>query len=98
MDETTITGILPNMTVEISHRADPEGGAELMTINLRATPDFQAALPLIGGLGQMAPLLAPMQMWSQAMEAWMAPWRDMTRQLAQANPLLHLVGEFPPRK
>jgi len=94
MDETTITGHLPNMTVEISHRADPDGGAELMTIHLRASPDFQTALPLagglVGGLGQMSPLFAPLQMWSQAMETWMAPWR----QLADANPLLRLMGEI----
>ena len=92
MDQTTITGTLPNMTVEISHRADPDGGAEVMTIHLRATPDFQAALPLIGGLGQMAPLLAPMQMWTQAMETWLAPWRH----LATANPLLRFLGEDQP--
>ena len=89
MDETTITGTLPTMTVEISHRADPDGGAELMTIHLRATPDFHTALPLIGGLGQMSPLLAPWHMWQQAMAAWMAPWRN----LAAANPLLRLMGE-----
>lgn len=89
MDETTITGTLPNMTVEITHRADPQGGAEIMTINLRATPDFNAALPLIGGLGQMAPLLAPMQMWSQVMQTWMAPWQE----LAKVNPLLRLFDD-----
>ena len=89
MDETTITGALPNMSVEIRHHSDPEGGAEIMTINLRATPDFQSALPLIGGLGQMSPLFAPMAWWGQAMEAWTAPWR----QLAEANPLLRLMRE-----
>ncbi|MBI2239829.1 MAG: hypothetical protein HYU59_03390 [Magnetospirillum gryphiswaldense] len=90
MDETTITGNLPNMTIEISHRADPEGGAEMMTIQLRAMPDFQTALPLAGSLlqGQMLPLMAPMQMWSQAMDMWTAPWR----QLAEANPLLRLIS------
>ena len=89
MDETTITGVLPNMSVEIRHHSDPDGGAEIMTINLRATPDFQSALPLIGGLGQMSPLFAPMALWGQAMEAWTAPWR----QLAEANPLLRLMRE-----
>lgn len=99
MDETKITGQLPNVTVEISHRADPEGGAEMMTIHLRASPDFQTALPLAGGflqggLAQMSPLFSPLQMWTQALEMWTAPWR----QLAQANPLLRLLSEQPQGK
>jgi len=89
MEQTTITGNLPNMTVEINHRSDPDGGAELMTIHLRATPDFQSALPLLGGLGQMSPFFAPMTLWTQMLEAWTAPWRQM----AAANPLLQLMGE-----
>ncbi|MBR9970739.1 hypothetical protein [Magnetospirillum sulfuroxidans] len=99
MEQTTITGNLPNMTIEINHRSDPDGGAELMTIHLRATPDFQSALPLLGGLGQMTPLLgglgqmtplfAPMTLWTQMLEAWAAPWRQM----ATANPLLQLMRE-----
>lgn len=108
MDETTITGHLPNMKVEISHRVDAEAGAEVMTIQLRASPDFNAALPLAGNflqssltsallqsplmadMGRMGPGLDPMAMWSQAMEMWMAPWR----QLAKTNPLLSLMSEL----
>ncbi len=108
MDETTITGNLPNMKVEISHRVDAEAGAEVMTIQLRASPDFNAALPLAGGflqssltnallqsplmgeMGRMGPGMDPMALWGQAMEMWMAPWR----QLAQANPLLSFLGEL----
>ena len=87
MDEMTITGNLPNMKVEISHRADPAQGAEVMTIHLTATPDFQAALPLLGQMAQMPAMMAPMALWSQALEAWAAPWR----QLAQMNPIMRLL-------
>lgn len=89
MDQTIITGNLPNMTVEISHRSDPEAGAELMTIHLRATPDFQSALPLLGGLSHLSPLFAPMTLWTEMLEAWAAPWQ----QIVAANPLLRFMGE-----
>lgn len=75
MTETKLTGTLPNMVVEITHRAAPDGSAEHMTIQLTATPSFEAALPM---LAQM-PML--MNGWSQF---WLAPWLS----LARANPLL----------
>ncbi|CAA7625401.1 hypothetical protein [Magnetospirillum sp. UT-4] len=78
MTETRLTGTLPNMTVEILHQAEPESGAERMTIHLVARPDFQAALPLVGGLAQMPAMLAlwqaPFQAWAQAVQAVAAPW------------------------
>jgi hypothetical protein len=75
MTETKLTGTLPNMVMEITHRAEPDGSAEHMTIHLTATPGFDAVLPM---LTQM-PML--MNGWSQF---WLAPWLGMAR----ANPLL----------
>lgn len=82
MTETKLTGTLPNMVVEITHRAEPDGSAEHMTIQLTATPSFDAALPM---LAQMPMLLTamqgPMAGWTQF---WLAPWIGMMR----SNPLL----------
>jgi hypothetical protein len=45
MDETRITGRLPGLDIEIAHRTEPE--AEILAISLRATPSFEAVLPLV---------------------------------------------------
>lgn len=96
MPETKLTGTLPTMSVEITHRTAPDGSAEHMTIEVTATPGFDAMLPL---LTQMPLMLAgmnnpttfwPMADWAQA---WLAPWTA----LARANPFLppqiaHFLG------
>lgn len=92
MDETKLTADLPTMNVEIVHRAAPDGRGETVTIQLNATPDFRAALPLLAGMAQLplvlgqaaqAPL-SPLALWTQAAQAMTAPWRA----LAETNPLL----------
>jgi hypothetical protein len=92
MDETRLTGALPNMNVEIIHHTAPDGSAERLTIHLTATPDFHAALPLLGALGQMPLLLAnPFAAWVQAMRMMMGPFAGMV----QTNPLTTLMyGDF----
>lgn len=65
MTETILTGNLPNMTVRISHRAEPDGSAEHMLIQLTALPSFDAALPM----------LTLFTAWN----AWMAPWAALAR-------------------
>lgn len=104
MDETTITGTLPhlpnmpNVTVRISHRADPDGGAETVTIQVQASPDFQTGLPLLGSFAGLAAPAAfpitfmdtlgggasPFALWDQMIQAWLEPWAA----LARFNPLL----------
>ena len=84
MDETKLTGALPNMTVEITHGTSDDGSAEHLTIHLKATPNLQSALPLFGGLLQLPFMLgqSPFAAWTQATQALMAPWAN----LAQLNP------------
>lgn len=92
MDETKLTADLPTMTVEIIHRAAPDGSGETVAIQLHATPDFRAALPLLSGMahlplllsGPSFPAASPWALWTQAAQAMMAPWA----MLARANPLL----------
>lgn len=89
MDETKLTADLPTMNVEIVHRAAPDGRGEMISIQLNATPDFRAALPLLAGMAQLPLMLgqsaqSPLALWTQAAQAMMAPWLA----LAKANPFL----------
>ncbi|MBP2299325.1 hypothetical protein [Azospirillum picis] len=47
-DETTLTARLPNLEISIHHRDSPEDGAELVAIQIRATPSFDAVAGLLG--------------------------------------------------
>ncbi|HLO79039.1 MAG TPA: hypothetical protein VK196_21495 [Magnetospirillum sp.] len=97
MDETKLTADLPTMKVEIAHRTAPDGSGEMVTIQLLATPDFRAALPLLSGMAQLPlmlggnalPMASPLALWSQAAQAMLAPWQA----LARANPFLALLGD-----
>lgn len=91
MDETKLTADLPNMTVEITHRLAEDGNGELMTIHLVATPNLRAALPLLGGFAQLPLMMAPLNAWTQAAQAILAPWAA----LARANPFLALPSSAP---
>lgn len=97
MEETKVTGALPNVNVEITHRQAPDGSAEFLTINLTATPDFRAALPLMGNFAQMPLMLgalqSPLHLWAQAAQAMMAPWTQLMRANPMAAPLVeHFIG------
>lgn len=80
MEETRIVGDLPNVRIELTHRAEPDGSAEHMVINLTAIPDFRSALPLVGNMGAM---LQPLALWQAMMEPWLA--------LARSNPMVALL-------
>lgn len=43
MDETKLTAALPNLDVQILHRALPDQSGEAISITLTATPSFDAA-------------------------------------------------------
>lgn len=42
MDETKLTAALPNLDIQILHRALPDDGAEAISITVKATPSFDA--------------------------------------------------------
>ncbi|MCR6631778.1 MAG: hypothetical protein NVV74_17995 [Magnetospirillum sp.] len=98
MDETKLTADLPHMTVEIVHRAAEGGNGEQVTIQLNATPDLRAALPLLAGMAQVPLMLgahpvasfSPLAAWTQAANTLMAPWLA----LARANPLLAASADY----
>ncbi|MBC7953579.1 MAG: hypothetical protein H7Z12_17395 [Rhodospirillaceae bacterium] len=107
MDETKITGALPNMTVEITHGTADDGSAEHLTIHLTATPNLQSALPLFGGLLQLplmmgGGMMGPGMMGPGMMGAGQSPfafWAQVTQalmapwtNLAQASPWTALLS------
>jgi hypothetical protein len=75
VDETRITGRLPNVDIEITHRRTED--AERVTVSLVATPSFEAFAQAIE-VGN--PLLAWAQFnpfaaaWLQMAQAAWAPW------------------------
>ncbi len=85
MEETKLTAALPNMDIQILHREDPERGAEIIALQITATPSFDAALGLFGPalMGQMLqnPASNPMMaLWAAPMQAWTQAWTGMVRQ------------------
>jgi hypothetical protein len=61
-EDTRLVSTLPNLTMEILHRQDPEGGAEHLFLHLTATPSFPAVLD------------SPLALWSAMTQAMLAPW------------------------
>jgi hypothetical protein len=77
LDETRITGRLPNVDIEITHRRLPGGEAEQVTVSLVATPSFEAFARFVEAGN---PLLAWTAMnpfataWLQMVQSAWAPW------------------------
>ncbi|WP_448189954.1 hypothetical protein [Azospirillum sp. sgz301742] len=75
MEETKLTAALPNLDVQIVHRAYPDENAEAISITFKATPDFETVGKM---LAPNLPLLvlwaAPMQAWGAMMQQAWAPW------------------------
>lgn len=88
MDETRIVGDLPNLRMEVVHRRDPDGTAEHMTIQVTATPSFQAAESLLLGGFSPAAWSNPWALWNTMAQAMLAPWTGATG----AHPLLAAFG------
>lgn len=85
MEETKLTAALPNMDIQILHREDPERGAEMIALQITATPSFDAALGLFGPalMGRMMqhPASNPMvALWAAPLQAWTQAWTGMVRQ------------------
>ena len=89
-DETTLTAHLPNLEIQIRHREAGDDGAEVIAIQFRATPSFDAVAKLLAPT-LMNPLLlagpvggTPGTTPAAGMaELWMAPmrlWGEMVRQ------------------
>jgi hypothetical protein len=77
LDETRISGRLPNLDIEITHRRLPGEEAEQLLIAMRATPSFEAfGRFLEAGRPMMAMMLAAnpfLAAWMRMMEAAWGP-------------------------
>lgn len=98
-DETTLTAHLPKLEIQIRHREAGEDGAEVIAIQFRATPSFDAVAGLLAP-ALMNPLLLagpvggkpgaarfggnPMASAAGMAEMWMAPMRLWGEMVRQA--------------
>ncbi|MFD2182698.1 hypothetical protein [Rhodoplanes azumiensis] len=71
---------LPNLEIEVVHGTLPDGSGERLSINLTASPSFEA-------FGQALEGANPFALWMQAVQSTWAPLLAMTPLLA-ANPFL----------
>ena len=75
MDETKLTARLPNLDVEIIRREDAAANAEVLTLNFRAVPSFEAfGRYLLGAAAEAKPLAeaGPLGLW---FDLWRQAWR-----------------------
>jgi len=67
IDATRASARLPGLDIDIIHRQSPNGDWEQMSINLRATPSFDA-------LGSLLEAANPFTFWVQATRFMWMPW------------------------
>jgi hypothetical protein len=66
-DATKASARLPGLDIDIIHRQSPGGDWEQMSINLRATPSFDA-------LGRSFEPADPFTLWARAVRLMWMPW------------------------
>ena len=82
MYETTLTGRLPGLDIEVSRRQSPDGSAEIVAISLRAVPDLATAAerlapvvaallmgPFASGNKGVLPVFMPLAAWTSWLQA-----------------------------
>src|SRR6185369_7980642 len=91
IDATRASARLPGLDIDIIHRQSPNGDWEQMSINLRATPSFDA-------LGSLFEAANPFTFWVHATRFMWMPWL-LTAQtmMLPAGPAANTPGRRPPR-
>ena len=67
IEATKASARLPGLDIDIIHRQSPGGDWEQVSINLRATPSFEA-------LGRSFDAVDPFTLWMQAARLMWMPW------------------------
>jgi hypothetical protein len=67
IDVTKASAHLPGLDIDIIHRQSPNGDWEQVSVNLRATPSFEA-------LGRVFEPADPFTLWMQAIRLMWMPW------------------------
>jgi hypothetical protein len=74
-EATRATARLPGLDIEIAHWRAVEGDAEQISINLRASPSFEA-------FGRALETANPFAFWVQSVQLAWLPWLETARALA----------------
>jgi hypothetical protein len=85
MPEASITAHLPTIDIELMRRLVPEQNAELITVQIRATPSFEAMERWLAQSSAF-PLGAPLQWWTDIVRAAWQPWLALNPALALLLP------------
>jgi hypothetical protein len=85
MPEATITAHLPTVDIEFMRRRVPEQNAELITVQIRATPSFEAMERWLTQSPSL-PLGDAFQWWTDLMLAAWQPWLVINPALALLLP------------
>lgn len=91
MDETKVTGRLPNLDMTIVRRKMPDEQAEVVTVNLKATPSLRAVAGTLAtnpALPAAMLMAAPLLLWGSAVQAAWRPWLGWLPSAAPATPQL----------
>jgi hypothetical protein len=86
MDETKLTARLPNLEVEIIRREDAAQNAEMLTLNFRAVPSFEAfGRYLLGSAPEAAPAAEsnPFGLWLNLWQQAWAPWLEVAKAMRE---------------
>jgi len=67
IDTVRASARLPGLDIDVIHRQSPNGDWEQMSINLRATPSFEA-------FGRWVEASDPLTLWIQAARMMWMPW------------------------
>jgi len=67
VEATRVRAHLPGLDIDVIHRQSPNGDWEQVSINLRATPSFEA-------FGRSFEAAGPFTLWAQAARLMWMPW------------------------
>ena len=94
IDSTRATAHLPGLDIEIVHYHAPDGLTEQVSINLTATPSFEAFARSIDAWN-------PFAFWAETMRLAWFPWVEATRAMMMTQGLLPSLPKArpePPRQ
>ena len=74
IDLTNASARLPGLDIDITHRQSPSGDWEQVSIDVRATPSFEA-------LGRAFEAADPFLLWVQAAQLMWTPWLLMAQSM-----------------
>lgn len=80
MEQTAVIANLPNLEIRVVHRDVPEEGAEIIGIQLKATPSFEALANDLAASMAPLPWLLPLQVWMEMVGRTWSPWLALAAQ------------------